>query len=112
MSLSKSKCWYSNNCLHFLKCGVPFYCTTGYGLVFKMWCNLSFESVSKCVDSHHAECRYEKCSYDECHHAESLCLLASCCMSMCIVVMLSGIMRSVITFSAITITITVLYVIM
>jgi hypothetical protein len=25
MSLSKSKCWYSNNCLHFLKCGVPFH---------------------------------------------------------------------------------------
>ncbi len=23
MSLSKSKCWYSNNCLHFLKCTVP-----------------------------------------------------------------------------------------
>ncbi len=23
MSLSKSKCWYSNNCLHFLKCAVP-----------------------------------------------------------------------------------------
>ncbi len=25
MSLSKSKCWYSNNCLHFLKCAVPLY---------------------------------------------------------------------------------------
>jgi hypothetical protein len=24
MSLRKSKCWYSNNCLHFLKCAVPF----------------------------------------------------------------------------------------
>ncbi len=24
MSLSKSKCWYSNNCLHFLKCAIPF----------------------------------------------------------------------------------------
>jgi len=23
MSLSKSKCWFSNNCLHFLKCAVP-----------------------------------------------------------------------------------------
>ncbi len=23
MSLSKSKCWYSNNCLHLLKCTVP-----------------------------------------------------------------------------------------
>ncbi len=23
MSPSKSKCWYSNNCLHFLKCAVP-----------------------------------------------------------------------------------------
>ncbi len=23
MSLSKSKCWYSNNCLHFVKCAVP-----------------------------------------------------------------------------------------
>jgi hypothetical protein len=23
MSLSKSKCWYSNNCLHFIKRGVP-----------------------------------------------------------------------------------------
>ncbi len=23
MSQSKSKCWYSNNCLHFLKCTVP-----------------------------------------------------------------------------------------
>jgi hypothetical protein len=23
VSLSKSKCWYSNNCLHFLKCAVP-----------------------------------------------------------------------------------------
>ena len=23
MSLSKSKCWYSSNCLHVLKCGVP-----------------------------------------------------------------------------------------
>ncbi len=23
MSLSKSKCWYSNSCLHFLKCAVP-----------------------------------------------------------------------------------------
>jgi len=23
MSLSKSKCWYSNNCLHFLKCAAP-----------------------------------------------------------------------------------------
>ncbi len=25
MSLSKSKCWYSNNCLHFIKCAVPFH---------------------------------------------------------------------------------------
>ncbi len=25
MSLSKSKCWHSNNCLHFLKCAVPLY---------------------------------------------------------------------------------------
>ncbi len=24
MSLSKSKYWYSNNCLHFLKCAAPF----------------------------------------------------------------------------------------
>ncbi len=24
MSLNKSKFWYSNNCLHFLKCAVPF----------------------------------------------------------------------------------------
>ncbi len=24
MSLSRSKCWYSNNCLDFLKCDVPF----------------------------------------------------------------------------------------
>jgi hypothetical protein len=24
MSLSKSKCWYSNNCLHFSKYAVPF----------------------------------------------------------------------------------------
>ena len=23
MSVSKSKCWYSSNCLHFLKCTVP-----------------------------------------------------------------------------------------
>jgi len=23
MSLSESKCWYSNNCLHFFKCAVP-----------------------------------------------------------------------------------------
>ncbi len=23
MSLNKSKCWYSNNCLHFLKCTLP-----------------------------------------------------------------------------------------
>ncbi len=23
MSLSKGKCWYCNNCLHFLKCAVP-----------------------------------------------------------------------------------------
>jgi hypothetical protein len=23
MSLSQSKCWYSRNCLHFLKCTVP-----------------------------------------------------------------------------------------
>ena len=23
MSLSKNKCWYSNNCLHFLNCAVP-----------------------------------------------------------------------------------------
>jgi hypothetical protein len=23
MSLSKSKCWYSNNCLNFLKCADP-----------------------------------------------------------------------------------------
>ncbi len=23
MSLSKSKCWYSNNCLHFFNCAVP-----------------------------------------------------------------------------------------
>jgi hypothetical protein len=29
MSLNKSKCWYSNNCLHFLKCAVPlaFFCS-------------------------------------------------------------------------------------
>ncbi len=26
MSLSKSKCWYSNNCLHFLKCVVQLLC--------------------------------------------------------------------------------------
>ncbi len=25
MSLSKSKCWYSNNCLHVLKCADPLY---------------------------------------------------------------------------------------
>ncbi len=25
MSLSKSKCLYSNNCLHFQKCAVPFH---------------------------------------------------------------------------------------
>jgi hypothetical protein len=25
MSLSKSKCWYSNNCLHFLKHAVPLF---------------------------------------------------------------------------------------
>jgi hypothetical protein len=25
MYLSKSKCWYSNNCLHFLKFAVPLY---------------------------------------------------------------------------------------
>ncbi len=25
MSLSKSKCWCSNDCLHFLKCAVPLY---------------------------------------------------------------------------------------
>jgi hypothetical protein len=25
MSLSESKCWYSNNCLHFLKCAVPLF---------------------------------------------------------------------------------------
>jgi hypothetical protein len=35
MSLSKSKCWYSNNCLHFLKRAVPlshlnFNCETHY----------------------------------------------------------------------------------
>ncbi len=23
MSLSKSKCWYSNNCLHFIMCALP-----------------------------------------------------------------------------------------
>ncbi len=23
MSLSESKCWYSNNCLHFLMCALP-----------------------------------------------------------------------------------------
>jgi hypothetical protein len=27
MSLSKSKSWYSNNCLHFLKCGL-FHCVS------------------------------------------------------------------------------------
>ncbi len=26
MSLSKSKCLYSNNCLHFQKCAVPLNC--------------------------------------------------------------------------------------
>ncbi len=35
MFLSKSKCWYSNNCLHFLKCAVP--------LIFVF--DLSFVSV-------------------------------------------------------------------
>jgi hypothetical protein len=29
MSLSKSKCWYSNNILHFLKCAVLFVVHTG-----------------------------------------------------------------------------------
>jgi hypothetical protein len=24
MSINKSKCWYSNNCLHLFKCAVPF----------------------------------------------------------------------------------------
>ncbi len=24
ISLGESNCWYSNNCLHFLKCGAPF----------------------------------------------------------------------------------------
>jgi len=28
MSLSKSKCWYSNNCLQFLKHAVPFTAVT------------------------------------------------------------------------------------
>ena len=29
MSLSKSKCWYSNNCLHFLKSAVLLDCESG-----------------------------------------------------------------------------------
>jgi hypothetical protein len=29
MSLSQSKCWYSNNCLHFLKHAVPLEPTEG-----------------------------------------------------------------------------------
>ncbi len=31
MYLSKSKCWYSNNCLHFLKCAVPL------KLIYLLW---------------------------------------------------------------------------
>ena len=31
MYLSKCKCWYSNNCLHFLKCAVPFREIVSYG---------------------------------------------------------------------------------
>ncbi len=35
MSRSKSKCWYSNNCLHFFECAVPlghfYFCHTAQG---------------------------------------------------------------------------------
>ncbi len=31
MSLSKSKCWYSNNCLHFLKRSVPLQWSPAWG---------------------------------------------------------------------------------
>jgi len=33
MSLSKSKCWYSNNCLHFFKCAVTLNEKIQYGAV-------------------------------------------------------------------------------
>ncbi len=41
MSLSMSKCWYSNNCLHFLKCAVPlmsyFFSFYTFTIVFKYY---------------------------------------------------------------------------
>ena len=37
MSLSKNKCWYSNNCLHFLKRAIP------------TWRDLLFSKVKVCL---------------------------------------------------------------
>ncbi len=37
MSLSKSKCWYSDNCLHFLKCAVPLVALVGGRLAGQKW---------------------------------------------------------------------------
>ncbi len=46
MSLSKSKCWYSNNRLHFLKCALPI-------SLSRAQCYKTFLSVN-CVFSYYA----------------------------------------------------------
>ncbi len=53
MSLSKSKHWYSNNCLHFLECAVPSQYSVHY---FKKI--LNFEKLVSQYDSD------KKCSMD------------------------------------------------
>ncbi len=41
MSLSKSKCRYSNNCLHFFKRTVPFELT-----IIKMWLTVALKNLN------------------------------------------------------------------
>jgi hypothetical protein len=45
MHLTKSKCWYSNNCLHFLKCTVKF----GHTALFYLSPTLMFNKPKACL---------------------------------------------------------------
>ncbi len=63
MSLSKSKCLYSNNCLQFLKCAVPFVfdlfkpvinSCTNFG-----FCLFHFSAFAPVLNNHQSQTNFE-----------------------------------------------------
>ncbi len=108
MSLSKHKCWYSNNCLDFLKCTHPLRTTSGdkkfilcltdtftkyvelvtipnkgaftvATAILNRWiCHFGEYHSAEC---HSAECHCAECHSAECHSAE--CHSAECHYAKC-----------------------------